>query len=194
MQARAILEAAADADRRPAATRGRRSWSRWWPRCSELDLVKAQIAEVAAEVQAETGVDVPYTIGTMIELPRAALTADQIAAVGRLLLLRHQRPDPDDLGILPRRRRGVVLPDLPRPRDLRRSHRSSRSTPRASARWCAAPARPAARPDPTCTSASAASTAATPPRSTSSSPSGWTTSPARRSGSPWRGWRRDGPA
>ena len=36
-------------------------------------------------------------IGTMIELPRAALTAGEIAGGCRLLLIRHQRPDPDDL-------------------------------------------------------------------------------------------------
>lgn len=39
---------------------------------------------------------------------------------GRVLLLRHQRPDPDGVGLLPRRRRvGLLLP-LPRPRHLRR--------------------------------------------------------------------------
>ena len=39
---------------------------------------------------------------------------------GRLLLLRHQRPDPDGLGLLPRRRRVVVLLALLRARHLRR--------------------------------------------------------------------------
>ncbi|MBI4560927.1 MAG: pyruvate, phosphate dikinase, partial [Candidatus Rokubacteria bacterium] len=34
---------------------------------------------VAEQVIAETGVRVPYLVGTMIELPRAALVADQIA-------------------------------------------------------------------------------------------------------------------
>ena len=34
----------------------------------------------------------------MIELPRAALTADQIAEDGRVLQLRHERPDADDAG------------------------------------------------------------------------------------------------
>ena len=38
--------------------------------------------------------------------------------VGGVLLLRHQRPDPDDVGVLPRRRRGVVLLDLPGARGL----------------------------------------------------------------------------
>ena len=47
---------------------------------------------------------VPYLVGTMIELPRAALLADQIAAVRRLSLVRDQRPDADDAGDEPGRR------------------------------------------------------------------------------------------
>ena len=39
---------------------------------------------------------------------------------GRVLLLRHQRPDPDGLGLLPRRRRGRVLLALPGAGHLRR--------------------------------------------------------------------------
>ena len=50
-----------------------------------------------------------FKVGTMIELPRAVMAAGEIAGRGRVLLLRHQRPDPDDVGVLPRRRRGVVL-------------------------------------------------------------------------------------
>ncbi len=38
----------------------------------------------------------------------------------RVLLVRHQRPDPDGLGLLPRRRRGLVLQPLHRPGHLRR--------------------------------------------------------------------------
>ncbi len=45
----------------------------------ELEEVRRGIVRVAIEVRAETGVDVPLLIGTMIELPRAALTADEIA-------------------------------------------------------------------------------------------------------------------
>ena len=37
----------------------------------------------------------------MIEIPRAAVTAAEIAGTGRVLLLRHQRPDPDDLRLQP---------------------------------------------------------------------------------------------
>ncbi|HST53275.1 MAG TPA: pyruvate, phosphate dikinase [Pyrinomonadaceae bacterium] len=37
------------------------------------------IHEVARQVLGSHGMDIPYTVGTMIELPRAALTADKIA-------------------------------------------------------------------------------------------------------------------
>jgi pyruvate,orthophosphate dikinase len=46
---------------------------------TELDLVRGQIAEVAASVERERGVPVPHKVGTMIELPRAAVTAHEIA-------------------------------------------------------------------------------------------------------------------
>ncbi|MGH6988961.1 MAG: pyruvate, phosphate dikinase, partial [Stellaceae bacterium] len=45
----------------------------------ELDIIKALIDRVASEVVAETGVKVSYLVGTMIELPRAALRAGEIA-------------------------------------------------------------------------------------------------------------------
>ena len=45
----------------------------------ELDLVKAIIDAMAEAVAKETGVKVPYHVGTMIELPRAALRAGEIA-------------------------------------------------------------------------------------------------------------------
>ena len=46
---------------------------------NELRLVRELLERVAQEVQQEKGVQVPCKIGTMIELPRAALTADEIA-------------------------------------------------------------------------------------------------------------------
>jgi pyruvate,orthophosphate dikinase len=46
----------------------------------ELEITRAQVDKVAAEVFAETGTTIEYSVGTMIELPRAALLADQIAA------------------------------------------------------------------------------------------------------------------
>jgi pyruvate,orthophosphate dikinase len=45
----------------------------------ELDITRAQVEKVAAEVFAEAGRSIEYSVGTMIELPRAALTADSIA-------------------------------------------------------------------------------------------------------------------
>ncbi len=46
---------------------------------NELKMVRDQLEEVAAEIEQETGQDLHYKFGTMIELPRAALTADEIA-------------------------------------------------------------------------------------------------------------------
>ena len=45
----------------------------------ELKYVKDVVVETAEKVKAEKGSDIQYKIGTMIEIPRAALTADQIA-------------------------------------------------------------------------------------------------------------------
>jgi pyruvate,orthophosphate dikinase len=47
----------------------------------ELESVRQAIDRVAEEVSAERGITVTPTVGTMIELPRAALTADEIAEV-----------------------------------------------------------------------------------------------------------------
>ena len=45
----------------------------------ELKFVKDVVVETAEKVKAEKGSDITYHIGTMIEIPRAALTADAIA-------------------------------------------------------------------------------------------------------------------
>ena len=47
----------------------------------ELALLRQQAEAEIAQVQKETGVKFNYKIGTMIELPRAAVTADEIARV-----------------------------------------------------------------------------------------------------------------
>ena len=47
----------------------------------ELEITRAQVDRVAQTVFAETGTTIDYSVGTMIELPRAALLADQIAEV-----------------------------------------------------------------------------------------------------------------
>ncbi|WP_300281915.1 pyruvate, phosphate dikinase [Peptacetobacter sp.] len=48
---------------------------------NELKLIRGMIEETAANVMEEKGVKVDYTVGTMIEIPRACLTADEIAEV-----------------------------------------------------------------------------------------------------------------
>ncbi len=46
---------------------------------NELKVVREQLEKVAREVMEKRGVEVAYKFGTMIEVPRAALTADEIA-------------------------------------------------------------------------------------------------------------------
>jgi pyruvate,orthophosphate dikinase len=46
---------------------------------AELDTLRGESEKVLVDVSAECGVEVDIPIGTMIELPRAALTADEIA-------------------------------------------------------------------------------------------------------------------
>lgn len=46
---------------------------------NELKQMRMLVIDAAVKVQEETGKHFDYTIGTMIEIPRAALTADQIA-------------------------------------------------------------------------------------------------------------------
>ena len=78
MQARAILEAAAECIRGG----GRAEPEIMIPLVAsvrELDLVRGRIEAVALEVEAELGQKIAHKIGTMIELPRAALTAGEIA-------------------------------------------------------------------------------------------------------------------
>src|SRR5947199_8532402 len=78
MQGRAIFEAAVRAKRRGLDVR---------PEImvplvavfAEFENQRAILEDVAKQVLGGMGEDVPYTIGTMIELPRAALTADEIA-------------------------------------------------------------------------------------------------------------------
>ncbi|MFZ4125065.1 MAG: pyruvate, phosphate dikinase [Rickettsiales bacterium] len=78
MQARAIFEAAAEVQK---------SGKKVLPEImipllmtkKELVMMKAIIDEVAADVASKTGVDMAYQVGTMIELPRAALRAGDIA-------------------------------------------------------------------------------------------------------------------
>jgi pyruvate,orthophosphate dikinase len=78
MQVRAIMEAACDlmlegVDARPEIM------IPLVGTLAELKVVKDELVPVAEAVQKEKGVNVPYKFGTMIELPRAALVAGEIA-------------------------------------------------------------------------------------------------------------------
>ncbi len=46
---------------------------------NELKMARKQLEEVAQQVMSEKGVEIDYQFGTMIEIPRAALTADHVA-------------------------------------------------------------------------------------------------------------------
>jgi pyruvate,orthophosphate dikinase len=78
MQARAVFEAAADANKQGFKAK---------PEImiplvgfkKELDLQVEIVHQVAAAVQAEKKTRIAYSVGTMIEIPRGALTADEIA-------------------------------------------------------------------------------------------------------------------
>jgi pyruvate,orthophosphate dikinase len=78
MQSRAVFEAAAEAQKQGIKAK---------PEImiplvgfkKELDLQVAIVHEVAKAVQAEKKVKIAYSVGTMIEVPRGALTADEIA-------------------------------------------------------------------------------------------------------------------
>ena len=78
MQARAIFEAAIEA--------GKALHDRVTPEImvplvvtrGELDLVKERIAGVARAIERERGTNVAYSVGTMVELPRACLMAGEI--------------------------------------------------------------------------------------------------------------------
>ncbi|KPI48401.1 pyruvate, phosphate dikinase [Clostridioides difficile] len=46
---------------------------------NELKIIRKMIVDTVDAIIKEEGVEVPYTVGTMIEIPRACLTADEIA-------------------------------------------------------------------------------------------------------------------
>jgi pyruvate,orthophosphate dikinase len=78
MQARAVFEAAADATKdgfkaKPEIMIPLVGFKK------ELDLQVEVVHEVARQVQSEKKVKFAYSVGTMIEVPRGALTADEIA-------------------------------------------------------------------------------------------------------------------
>ena len=80
MQVRAIFEAACDVKKEGVNVKP-------WVmipligHVNELKTAEATLVKVAKEVMAEKGVQLEYKFGTMIEIPRAALTAKEIAPV-----------------------------------------------------------------------------------------------------------------
>ncbi|MGQ4494276.1 pyruvate, phosphate dikinase [Dermabacteraceae bacterium P13095] len=78
MQTRAILEAEAECRRR-GLTPQVEIMVPLVASIRELREIKKEIAAVADAVREETGMDLAASVGTMIELPRAALRADEIA-------------------------------------------------------------------------------------------------------------------
>lgn len=79
MQARAIFEAAVEAGRKSGRPVVPEVMVPLVATKAELDLVKARIVAMAEAVIKETGASLDYIVGTMIELPRAALQAGKIA-------------------------------------------------------------------------------------------------------------------
>jgi pyruvate,orthophosphate dikinase len=78
MQARAIFEAAIDAGKSLGMTIEPEIMVPLVTAKAELDLVKDRIAAMAKAVEKEQGVEVAYSVGTMVELPRACINAGEI--------------------------------------------------------------------------------------------------------------------
>ncbi len=79
MQARAVFEAAVEVMSKTGKTIVPEIMIPLVGTKKELDLAKAVVVKVADEVMTESGKKFEYHVGTMIELPRAAITADKIA-------------------------------------------------------------------------------------------------------------------
>src|SRR5262249_48938751 len=79
MQARAVFEAACDVAEEKGAAPVPEIMIPFVIAKRELDLIKARVDAVAQEVFAARKRKLDYAVGTMIELPRAALLAGEIA-------------------------------------------------------------------------------------------------------------------
>ena len=79
MQARAIFEAVAEVQKKAGKTVIPEIMIPLVATKKELDLMKVVIDQVAEEVSSSSGEKLEYLVGTMIELPRAALRAGDIA-------------------------------------------------------------------------------------------------------------------
>ena len=79
MQTRAVMEAAIEVEREEGFDIVPEIMIPLVGERKELNFVKKIVEETAELVKKEKGSDIQYRIGTMIEIPRAALTADEIA-------------------------------------------------------------------------------------------------------------------
>lgn len=80
MQVRAIFEAACDVAKEGKTVKPE-VMIPLTGHVNELHVIQPQLEEVAKAVMSEKGVNIDYKFGTMIEIPRAALTAAEIAGV-----------------------------------------------------------------------------------------------------------------
>jgi pyruvate,orthophosphate dikinase len=78
MQVRAIFEAAADCTKRGIHVKPE-VMIPLTGTVKELEWIQPRLVRIAAQVMSEKGVSFPYKFGTMIEIPRAAVTAGEIA-------------------------------------------------------------------------------------------------------------------
>lgn len=79
MQTRAVIEAAIDVTKRKGYAIVPEIMIPLVGEIKELKYVKDIVVKVADEIIAKEGISLKYLVGTMIEIPRAALTADEIA-------------------------------------------------------------------------------------------------------------------
>ncbi|MCD7894879.1 MAG: pyruvate, phosphate dikinase [Erysipelotrichaceae bacterium] len=79
MQTRAVIEAAIEVNQEDGLNVVPEIMIPLVGDVKELKYVKSFVTKTADKVIAEAGVDLQYKVGTMIEIPRAALTADKIA-------------------------------------------------------------------------------------------------------------------
>ena len=82
MQVRAIIEAACDVKKRGFEPKPE-IMIPLTGHVNELKTIQPKLESIAKEVMKEQGVEVEYLFGTMIEIPRAAMTAGEIAGVAQ---------------------------------------------------------------------------------------------------------------
>lgn len=79
MQTRAVIEAAIDVKKRKGYDIIPEIMIPLVGEVKELKYIKDIVVKIADEIIKENGIELKYLVGTMIEIPRAALTADEIA-------------------------------------------------------------------------------------------------------------------